>query len=555
MNRDLERAAQAFNAGAWEEAKARCRRGLSINQRDPDALHLLGHMLAASGEADEAEAVLAKAWAGAPPDPAFLTNVGVAYSLINLEAQARRAFEIALQIDPEFPRALCGLGDVHFRHGDWDEARRLFERALVRRPDFPHAIASLSDLALRENKDEEARELAQRAAVLAPDLQAPRLALAELALTSGAAEQALEAAECVLAAWQANQQQRGHALDIKGRALERMSRYDEAFVAFTKSNENAKTSSARFDAQAHPLSAQRLETLIEWMRREPSASWPEPPTEAAPAPIFLLGFARSGTTLMGQVLGAHPDVETMEESDRFVDAASVLLTGDPIASWNRLTSDDVAKLRSAYWARVHQILGRAPLQPVVLDKMPMNVIVLPIIHLLFPRAKIIFALRDPRDVVMSCFKQRFALNYATANFLTLEDSVVYYDAVMRLANEARRRLPLNIHELRYEHLVADFDATISATLAFMGLPWRDSVRAFADTAKATRIRTPSARAVAQPISQASSNAWRRYEARLAPFFPTLNKWVAAFGYQVASLLAPFFPTLDNWVAAFGYQVA
>lgn len=531
MSALVDRATQAFNAGDWSAAKALCFDALKTNANDPDALLVLGHIQASCGETAAAEASLSRARSLGPADRVFLADLAAAYTLAGLETEARAALEAALRIDPEFPRALCGLGDVLYQQGKWDEARALYERALARRADFPRAIAALAELALRQNRDEDAKALADKAAALAPALPAAQLTLAELALARGAADEALAAAERVLGAWQANPQHRGLALEIKARSLERLGRFDDAFAAFEQSNTNLRVLYARFDAHAHPLSAHRLSGLLEFVRAADLVSWPKPPPDARPAPVFLLGFARSGTTLIGQVLGAHPDVETMEENDSFEDAVHALLGADPITPWDRLAPEDVAPLRAAYWRRVRERLGRMPSAPVVVDKMPMNVILLPVIHLLFPGAKIVFAVRDPRDVVMSCFKQRFALNYATANFLTLEGAARYYEAVMQLAAEARRRLPLNIHDLRYERVVSDFDAAIGETLSFMDLPWSDDVRLFSKTTKAARILTPSARAVAQPISQAASGAWLKYAERLAPHRPVLDEWASSFGYE------------------------
>jgi tetratricopeptide (TPR) repeat protein len=531
MSAPVDRAMEAFNAGDWARAKALCLEALEANNQDADALLVLGHIHAAQGEAAAAEAALGQARSRAPAEASFLANLGAAYSLAGSEAAARAAYEAALRVEPGFPRALCGLGDIAYRNGSWDEARQLFERALETRPDFPRALASLADLALRENRDAEGRALAAKAAALNPDLPAVQLILAELAISDAPAE-AVRLAERVLAGWQANAQQRAMAMDVKARALEKDGRFDEAFAAFEQANELTQRAHPRFDPAAHPLSAHRLEQLIDFIGTEDPRSWPRSPADVRPAPVFLVGFPRSGTTLMGQVLGAHPQAETIEENDSFDEAVRALLAGPDLRSWSGLTPQELARLRDAYWLRVRQHVGRVPDKSVVIDKMPMNMLVLPVIHLLFPGAKIIFALRDPCDAVMSCFKQNFAPNYATANFWTLASSASYYDLAMRVAGEARRRLPLDVHELRYEQLTADFDEAVGAALSFLGLPWDNAVRAFAQSAREARIKTPSARSVVQPISQAPSGAWRRYAAQLAPHRALLDRWAAALGYEV-----------------------
>lgn len=155
---------------------------------------------------------------------------------------------------------------------------------------------------------------------------------------------------------------------------------------------------------------------------------------------------------------------------------------------------------------------------------------LPLIHLLFPNAKIIFALRDPRDVVTSCFTQQFLLNAAMFQFLSLETTARYYDAVMRLAETARARLPLDLHVVRYEDLVADFDSEVASLLRFLDLPWDERVHGFHDTARSRLIRTPSAAQVRQPLYASSVARWRRYERQLEPVLPKLKPWLEAYGY-------------------------
>jgi tetratricopeptide (TPR) repeat protein len=527
----IERAMKAFNAGAWDEAKALCAALLEQNDQDPEALLVLGHICAASGERETAAALLAQAQLRAPADPPFLASLGAAYNLAECEVEARNAFEAALRIDPMFARALCGLGNIHFRIGDWASARRLFERALTAKPNFAPALAELAQLAFRENRDEEARDFAEKAAAIAPNSPAVQLVLAEIALSDERFEDALAKADHVVAAREANPQQRGLAMHLKARIFEGLGRFDEAFAWFEFSNDNMRNAADRMNATNGPLSCERLERIIDFIQTQDPSSWPKPTPNALPDPVFLVGFPRSGTTLAGQVLGAHPDVDAMEENDSFQDSIPALLAEDRLSAWGQLTTAEVDGLRDAYWARVAQRFGRLPSKRVVVDKMPMNIILLPVIRLLFPRSKVLFVVRDPRDVVISCFKQRFDLNLATVHFLSLATTVAYFDVVMRLGEAAQRHLDLKTHELRYERLVRDFDAALAEALSFICVQWSDAVRGYAESARSTRIRTPSARAVTQPISSSASGAWTKYAGRLAPHMPMLCLWAQRLGYH------------------------
>jgi hypothetical protein len=162
--------------------------------------------------------------------------------------------------------------------------------------------------------------------------------------------------------------------------------------------------------------------------------------------------------------------------------------------------------------------------------MPLHTPALPLIAKLFPDARILFALRDPRDVVFSCFRRRFRINAAMFELLTLDGAAAYYDAVMGLAMIYRDKLPLKIHEVRHEALVAGFEGEARRVLAFLGAPWDPAVRDFAAQVRGTP-RTPSAPQVARGLNADGVGQWRRYRTQLAPVGAILNPWAVRLGYE------------------------
>ncbi|HEY0222899.1 MAG TPA: sulfotransferase, partial [Pseudolabrys sp.] len=163
---------------------------------------------------------------------------------------------------------------------------------------------------------------------------------------------------------------------------------------------------------------------------------------------------------------------------------------------------------------------------------PLNTVKLPLIAKLFPNAKIIFALRDPRDVVFSCFRRHFKVNATMFEFLNLTDSARFYAAIMALAEVLRDKLPLNLFEHRYEDMVVDFETRVRAVCDFVGVPWNDSMKDFNKYAPAVDLRSPSATQVRKPLYSEALAQWRRYEEQLAPIQPILRPWVEKFGYPV-----------------------
>jgi hypothetical protein len=153
---------------------------------------------------------------------------------------------------------------------------------------------------------------------------------------------------------------------------------------------------------------------------------------------------------------------------------------------------------------------------------------LPLIHKVFPGAKIIFALRDPRDVVLSCFRRSFNMNANMYEFNSLASAARFYDAVMKAGEVYFARLPLEVHRLRYEDLVADFEGQARALCAFLGVDWTDGLKDFAATERA--IATPSSTQVGRGLYDEGVGQWRRYAKAMEEVMPILHPWVEKFGY-------------------------
>jgi hypothetical protein len=169
----------------------------------------------------------------------------------------------------------------------------------------------------------------------------------------------------------------------------------------------------------------------------------------------------------------------------------------------------------------------------VVDKMPLNIARLPIIHRLFPDARIVFALRHPYDVVLSCFITNFSLNYAMANFLDLGDAARLYDLTMRCWVRCNEVFPLRMHDIRYEALVEDLEGSVRPLLDFLGLEWEEGMldhrRAAAERGY---VATASYAQVVEQVYGRARGRWRRYREELGDVLPMLEPWAHRFGYDV-----------------------
>jgi hypothetical protein len=188
------------------------------------------------------------------------------------------------------------------------------------------------------------------------------------------------------------------------------------------------------------------------------------------------------------------------------------------------------KLRRSYWANVKRELGASPPTPVIVDKLPLNAFALLHINKLFPGARIVVALRDPRDCVFSGFQHTFRINPATYQLLRLDTAARFYEQVMNVIVGVRDTVAFPMHFVRYESVIENFEDEVNALIQFLGLDWENALFRYQETAKARDVRTPSASQVIQPLYTSSIGKWRHYEEWIGTSFEPLDKWVELWGY-------------------------
>jgi tetratricopeptide (TPR) repeat protein len=466
--------------------------------------------------------------------PGILAAYGANLARAGHGAEARIVLDLALRLDPENGQAAMDLGTLAFQAAELESARRLFAEAAARLTDAAAPLAALAATEARAGNHAPARRHAAAALALDPQSVAAHLALARADLALGDAGAAAARVRARIQGPGLSPEDEVALLDVEGDALDAVGQTDAAFAAWEARNERLRARHAaaftgagveRRSAQARRVAAAIPELAARWTPAPPDTEG----AERVAMHAFLLGFPRSGTTLLEKALAGHPQVVTLEETDPLSPVADPLLAFDALASLASLSGAALERARAAYWARVAPALqGQVP-RPVLLDKMPLATISLPAIARLFPDARILFAVRDPRDVVLSCFRRRFAMNAAMFEFLRLADAAAFYDAVMGVGVAARRHLPLDMLEVRHEALVADFEGVLGGVLGFLGLGWDEGVRDFAGRAQARSI-TPSDLQLRRGLTTEGIGAWRRHAAGLAPVLPVLEPWVRHFGY-------------------------
>lgn len=476
-----------------------------------------------------------KALESAPDDPAILNAIGLSELALRRLSHARATFERAIGIAPDNPLSHYRLGLVLAQLGDHKSARESFLRALALRPNFPEASASLASIAARTKNPREAREYAEKALTIDPTDPLAVHALSVIDLEEKQFESAERRLRALIASGRLTPEARAEALGMIGDALEGMGKYAEAFETYRASNMEARNRSlTRFEEERGVNTVKYMTAYFEkadeaaWKVRDDGGNDPNGPAEH----IFLMGFMRSGTTLLEQVLSSSPDVVALEEKSLLsLHAATHTTSVEALDALSRIAGEELESARSQYWkqAKLHggDLKGK-----VFVDKQPLNTVKLPLISKLFPKAKVLFALRDPRDVVFSCYRRHFRVNMAMFEFLDLEDGARFYASIMNLGDIYRRKLPLNILDHRYEDMVMDFEGSVRAVCDFIGIAWSDAMRDFDKNAPHVDIRSPSAVQVQKPLYSQGVGHWRRYAEQLAPIQPILRPWIEKFGYAL-----------------------
>jgi hypothetical protein len=248
--------------------------------------------------------------------------------------------------------------------------------------------------------------------------------------------------------------------------------------------------------------------------------------------VFLVGFPRSGTTLLDQILDGHPRLQVMEEKPALFDIRSTIDTmpGGYPSALASLKETDIQNLRDRYLRNVERHIDRRP-GTILVDKLPLNICSIPLIVRLFPNSRIILALRHPCDVVLSNFMQDYKLNDAMANFLTIDSAARFYKRVMGFWLQCVELFPLSVHTIKYEDLVHDFEGEIRNLLRFLDVDWNDAMLDYRRHAQHRRkIVTPSYAQVTEPIYERAKFRWMHYEDYLKPVLKDLQPFIKAFRY-------------------------
>lgn len=534
------------------------RRAIELDPANCDVHFNLGNVLRDKGDLNGALASYKKALQHRPNDADVLFNLaGVLRGLGDLKS-AGEIFQELVRASPQDPAAHNNLGGVLFRLGQADAATRCFRRALELRPQFVNAHDNLCEVLEKTNQVDELRK-----AVMAAQAHFPpgnvRIAIrkAQLLRRDEDLDEARKVLAKVIKFHPAQPQLNSAYWYLMGDICDRLQDQQAGYDAFVEANNWAEKAAGErgLEPQDFITRLANLQGAYKSVRREPQ----QQPAVAADTPqlVFLIGFPRSGTTLLDTVLLSHSKISVIEEKPMVQEMVKRVQNWQAGQTLNHeeLTGEQVLELRDAYMTRLLDHLpGQVAADQVVIDKLPLNIVEAGLISKVFPDARFLLVLRHPCDCVLSCFMQDFKLNNAMSNFLDLKSAAQCYDKVMSLWTTYREALPLKVHTVKYEQVVADLEGTVSQVLEFLGLDWEVAMADYKTTAlDRKRIGTPSYHQVVQPIYSRARDRWRLYRVHMIPVLSTLLRWAATYGYiddanngsNLESTIEPCMPTTQD----------
>lgn len=576
INQALHRGGALFSAKKFDEAEQIARLILKFLPRQPDALHLLGLVLLAKGNAQEAERLMAKALKLSGNHPVLLVNLGNAARAQGKTTIALKYYNQAEKLFPLHIDTYLERGILEVERGHYSEGLESFDNLIAIDPECLPAYSGAAHAASEQGEFQLAIDYCNRAFEEVGETPIDLLAmvaisyerLSKLPEAIEAAERALEVDPdhfATLRIWaKAKRRQckrdpevlkslreRLEKIDLEkipapdsrviyselANICEEMGDVDAAFRYFQKQNDKTSRIAAEAGVDAAGF-LNDVRTMLEVYTPEVleqiAARTPRDINSDERVPVFIVGFPRSGTTLLDQIFDAHGDIEVIEERPilREVVRAVADTPRGVQKTVSSMSNSQRKQLRDLYWRRIARF-SKDMDREVIVDKMPLSILQIPLIMSLFPNAKIILALRHPADCSLSCFMQDFEINAGMLNFVSLEGTTEAYDLIMTLWQRYEAHLPLNVRRVHYEKLIGDLRGEVEPVLNFLGLEWENAMSDPAAHANARgSIRTPSYAQVTQPIYGSAADRWRRYEKFMAPVLPTLEKHIRYFGYSL-----------------------
>ena len=550
--------------GDYKKATESFKTSLSIKPNFPEACNNLALSLKEEMKVDDAINYLNKAIEFKPNYSEAFYNLGNTLTVKGDFRKAINAFKKAIELKPDYFDALNNLGATYNLYKDYSNALKSISKALKIRPNIADAYNNLGTAELNLENESEAIKSYNKAIKIDPKFVLAYSNLCGLYERSNQLKKLKETLkkaeneglsgneEIKFRRGQLNSRNKDYKnstlyleevddtkisnkmkidkYELLGKDYDKIKHYKKAFNCFKKSN--SLVSSSVESQLYNPKNYQNeISQLIISYSKIKKLEWENKIENKIISPVFLIGFPRSGTTLLDNILSSHPNICTLEEKPMI---AMVKKSLNKLASYEnlkKLNLHDLQNLQEIYLDELTKYLPNKLLHgKVFIDKLPLSIIDVSLILRIFPKAKFILAIRHPLDCILSCFMQTFNLNDAMANFLNLKNTAELYNKSMKLFDIYESIFKLDFHLIKYENLIFSLKDETTKLLNFLDLNWEKEVDNYRSNALDKKINTPSYNQVTEKIYTRASGRWKNYKNEMHDIMPIMQFWIEKWGY-------------------------
>ena len=537
---------------------------LDIDENNLKALFILGSVFIQTEQLDSAIDYLNKVNNIDPNIANVHNNLGIVYIKLKKFQDAKKFFNKTLEINPSHLDAYNSLGIVYAELGDLNQALFNVKKVLELNSNFVSAHNNLGLIYKKFEHFNEAETSFKKAIEIDLKFIESHYNLMEL-YEKGNQNDKLESIvnnfEKLFKANSITSLYRGHILykkdlfleaikslesfsienninlevdriNLLGKSYDKIGNINDAFLSFEKAN--LLNTNLKIEGINKNNFLNEIKIRINYFKNIKIVEKLPKQSQNYQDPVFMIGFPRSGTTLLDTILRSHPMIEVIEEKSSVKKIVNSLnkLTNNIFEGFNNIKDVNIKEIRKNYFEDLLSYIDHHDKDFIYIDKLPLNIVYIAEILKIFPHAKFIISLRHPCDCILSCYMQNFKLNDSMSNFLNLKDTAVTYDLIMNLLKIYKSKFNFNFYEIKYENLISKFDNEIKNLLGFLELPWNDSVLEYQKTAsERERIFTPSYDQVIKPLYLKSAGRWKKYENKLSNVYPILEPWIKEFKYE------------------------
>ena len=516
----------------YVEAKNLLEKAVSIQPEMFEANHNLAILNLQLGNLDSSILYFEKSIKIKPKLPQVYFNLGLAYDKKKNIDLAIINFKKVIKLDPNHSIAFYNIGHLYKKKLDSIKAEEYLKKSLDLNPNFIKTYDDLFSLYDQSNQINKFSNLLDKAKKI---LNEKKLVSFYEAVFTYNQKNFIQTVK-ILENLDLKENYVPHNItkhSLLAKSYDRINEFEKAYNHFKINNQLVNESYGK-DVDEKSF-IQLVTKRIEFFKNFKLNRWKQHQSkDEFLQPIFLVGFPRSGTTLLDTILRTNNSIEVIEEKPilrNFLRNLNVK-TKNNFDNLDDLDKKFIQNMQNIYFEERAQYLDNKKTKTVI-DKMPLNIIYIGEILRFFPNAKFIFALRNPYDSVLSCFMQQFELNPAMKNFTSLENSAILYDLVMKLWTIYRDVFSINCHFIKYEDLITDFEKTTKEIFKFLKIDWSDNIKNFHITAKKRlNISTPSYNQITSPLYSRSIGRWKNYENEFKGLKNILDPWLDEFNYKI-----------------------